>query len=141
MSLTFQILQAVARLSGDQGIPVRIRKLPKAEEVIDAALPIIAIYPGNQPFAWKRIAFGNQVQNDYVIGVTLIAPGNRDFVTGIDPLSQVIENIKNNLKTPSALNIPQVWQTKIQSGLLFDRDKLADGYDYLGLSVICSSAE
>lgn len=148
MSVYGSILDATVTTIGNLGIqynsvavPVVLRKLPKAEEVLDA-LPLICVSPSVSAMRWERVAFPALQQVGYPVQVGIIAASNRDFTSNIDLLLGWAEQIRSAFKKPPLAGVSQVWKTEVSPGKVFDRSLLVGSdYDYLALDIVFTTLE
>lgn len=121
-------------------VPVIIRKLPVAEEVLQV-LPIIAVTPTQDPAEWIRASFQCQEIVKHKVTVSIIASGNRDFVSNIDTYNFWYESIRTSFKKPPLTGVSRVlvWRTQVKPNKMFDRSLLNRSYDFLSLDLYFDS--
>ena len=120
-------------------VPSAVRKLPRAEETIDA-LPLICVVPPQEPDSYEWNSFeGRNCQ--YPVEVVIVAAGNRDFTTNLDVYLSWRQAIRDAFKGPLLSGAPTVWRTDVDPELVIDREQVNNDYDYSGLIVRCQSQE
>lgn len=125
-------------------VPNAIRKLPKAEETIDA-LPLIAIVPDDKSPDRKPFAFvsGTPIYRmAYPVGIAFIAAGSGDYTAHLDTYAAWHQSVTNAFKVASVLSLtPPVWDINVHPELLIDRGETGQLYDIGGLSIEVITAE
>ena len=123
-------------------VPVVTRKLPKAEEVLDAPLPILAIAPGPKP---ERVGYpcGTYVEVDYPVQIVLISAGNANYTSNLDIPPSWRQAIRRVFQAPRVLVgvIPGQFDTTLNLDALLDRSELNSLYDYTAMEVRFSVLE
>lgn len=145
-----QDLQTIVRslaLAGINEADVKLRKLPKKLETVDRT-PCVAICSG--PMGFNRLSFERgQVDRIYTIDLVLIDANEGDYATDEDKQLAWLEAVITACLVDPATgdhrealpSVPSVWALELDQATTFDRGKLADLYDYLGVRLRVHSHE
>jgi hypothetical protein len=145
-----QDLQTIIRglaLDGITSANVKLRKLPKSLETIDP-LPCVCICSG--PMGFNRLSFeAGQVDRIYTVDIVLIDANEGDYATDEDKQLRWQEQVIGALLIDPATSdvrfslpsVATVWQLELDQATTFDRSKLSELYDYLGVRLRVHSHE
>lgn len=124
-------------------LPVNVRKLPKAEELLDP-LPQVAVCPADRPESIRRISFESLVAVTYRVEIVFLAAGDRDFTSrNIDYYAGWREATRAKFQKPDTLQgvVPTVSQCVVEPAPLLDRGELKNAYDVGSLTLLITNTE
>lgn len=122
-----------------------IKKWPTREEGIEpaAGLYIYVDQKGKKTVPWATGADGVQINNvRYPVNVALVAPNNRDQVSGLDEYGTIQEAIADAFKNklPYA-SVPDVFDANVIDAPFLPREAIPVGYDIIEQTILVDTAE
>jgi hypothetical protein len=125
---------------GGDPVPVRVRKLPKRRQPIDAAR-MITVNAVEIPDSVRRMAFGSRFLVKYRVEITLVEPNDNDALTNLPDHMDWKEDTRARYQAPGVLAAAGVTRVEIDNSPLLDRRNLVDGYDFTRVGFTCWSYE
>jgi hypothetical protein len=136
------VLTTIASIvTGVVSCPVKIRKLPVDQEVIDTT-PLVCVVPDDRPEGVSTTTFEGQADIVYAIQVVGIALGGGNYdPTGNLPLAWR-QAVRTKFQTGAAQAlVPGWWLSEIQMGTPIDRGAISKLYDYTSMTVLAHVVE
>lgn len=118
-------------------VPVVVRKLPKAEEVLETPLvaPVITVAPEERPEFIEPWSTENEVLVKYGVDVVLIAAGNSNFTDiNMDTWFRWREEQRRLFQFGMQPTFSFVPFCEVTPDAPLDREKLNKNYEYSGLA-------
>lgn len=134
-------VEAIGLSIGGTVLPVKVTKLPTAEEGVDT-VPLVAVCPGaspprpDQPWDTGGDDGKARMLRERTVDVVAIAPSNRDPVTGLPEYLEWAQKVSRRFGQPLSLPaVAELYETRVEPFAPIDRAAYSRNYDYSGLSL------